>query len=280
MVTAVVVAGACLGAAGASATCFRGNHRSGEHCKVVPQAAQWNVGYAGVGSQTVSGQWPDNAGCVLKATTISNYAYLNVWSLSATIKDGKLVGIKSRFLRTDYPSGFGPADTLASINGSRANKPDGEQCQWPGGPDNRGTIECQAKPAPIGPIKELRLPAIGGRLLFEAGGFFSHSLSGLRFTGQDTVPQDQSSGGCGVFDTVFDSYWPLPTEAEISKVPVRVSTLIGLRRGHFFRVKTSPGHYAPAESKSDCLPPIPPQYEECAITDRTFRGELLVKRIH
>jgi hypothetical protein len=245
----------------------------------VPQAAQWKVGYAGVGTQTAQGQWPDNAGCVLKTTTVSNYAYSNAWTLSASIKGGKLQGIKTKFLHSQYPSGFGPGDTSASVKGSNANKPDGEHCQWSGGPDNTGTFDCQAKPAPIEPIKELRLPPSAGRLLFRAGGMIGHSFTALKFTGQDTVPQQQqSSGGCGYFDSFFDSYWPLPAEAEVSVVPVKVSTLIGLRRNHFFEVNTSPGHYAPAEAKT-CLPPLPVQDQECAVTERSFRGELKVRRI-
>jgi hypothetical protein len=278
LVVLAVVAG-WLGATAASGTCFRANKRTG-HCQVVPRPVQFRVGYAGVGTETVDGQWPDNAGCLLKATTTSSYAFLEIWSVRATVKGDTLLHVTSKFLRSEYPSGYSAADNTASIKGSKVNKPDGEQCAWSGGSDDRGTFDCQAKPAPLQFIHELTLRRTAAGFGFEAGGMFGHAFQGVTFTGQDTVPSHRaSSGGCGAFDLAFDGFWDVPREAEVSKVPVRMSALANLARNHFFRVRTSAGHYAPAAGGPDCLPPVPPKDEGCTVTDHTFRGELLVKRV-
>jgi hypothetical protein len=83
-----------------------------------------------------------------------------------------------------------------------------------------------------------------------------------------------SSGSCAVQYNDQELLIPendVPDELEAS-FPVKISTLAGLRPGHYFKVRIDPGHYAPAHPDT-CSPD-----DGCLKDDFSWHGVVEVKR--
>ena len=72
--------------------------------------------------------------------------------------------------------------------------------------------------------------------------------------------------------TLLDPVFAPPSQTEAS-FPVKVATLKSLPVGHYFKVKISPGHYAPSIPSYDCQ-----QNDGCENLSWNFDGTVRVTR--
>jgi hypothetical protein len=228
----------------------------------------YSVSYSGSGhlsSDTVIDLSPQCGDVTITRVENTHFSWIDQWHLSLAVGSG--IGGGSATDRA-LPIAGEDNDSTITLDGS------GDGCQG-------GSATCHGQSEPE-PGWEAELKVQGGdgstRLTAEAlggaKGWTPEDFSGT-WADPDSI---LGAGSCDEYATDFDELLePLvevPTEFKAS-FPVRAATWKSLRRGHYFKVRISAGHYAPE------LPP----YDDCESDDGcnsldfSFSGTVKVTRL-
>ena len=160
------------------------------------------------------------------------------------------------------------------VTGSQITQP-GQECEWAGGSNDTGTFQCGDDHPKLFYDKVLHISLSGKTFIFKAPGFIAYNPL-LR--GRDTIPSLKTTG-C---ETIADSpgvYAPGP-DIEV-RIPITGSTLPHLKKGHYFFVHTSLGHYTvrPDQTGKSCLLVTKGPHDFCTVEQDRYTGEIAVKRV-
>jgi hypothetical protein len=66
----------------------------------------------------------------------------------------------------------------------------------------------------------------------------------------------------------------------VVRIPIKAATLLHLKKGHYFKVHTSLGHYTvqPDQTGKSCFLVTKGPHDSCTVEQDSYTGEIAVKR--
>jgi hypothetical protein len=226
--------------------------------------------YTGYGSFQNKSSIDDNAGCRRQAEWIGKYAFRQDWTVRAITRphgisihrDAEYAG--SRDL---------PRPMSLDVTGSQVTQP-GQACEWAGGSSDTGTFRCGDDHPKLFYDKVLDISVAGTTFIFKAPAFLTYNPL-LR--GSDSIPSLKITGCESIADSP-GQYSPGPDIS--ARIPIKAATLLHLKKGHYFLVRTSLGHYTakPDQTGESCLLLTKGPHDSCTVEQDSYTGEVVVKR--
>lgn len=228
----------------------------------------YSVSFSGSGhltSNTVIDLSPECGDVTITRDENTHFSWVDQWHLALVVGSGVSGGSA-----TDkaLPLAGDDNNSTITLDGS------GDGCQ-----DGSATCQGESEPDP-GWDADLKVQGGDGstRLTAEAlggaRGWTPKDFSGTWADPDSILGADSCDGYATDFDELLVPLVEVPDEFKAS-FPVRVATWKSLRRGHYFKVKISEGHYAPTL----------PVYDECQSDDGcnsldfSFNGTIKVTRL-
>jgi hypothetical protein len=227
--------------------------------------------YAGYGSFENKSSVDDDAGCRRQEDWIGKYAFRQDWKvLAITRPHGISIHRDAEYAGSQDLAGH---PTSLDVTGAQVTQPN-EGCQWAGGSDDTGRFQCGDDHPSLLYDKVLDISAAGKRLIFRAPAFIAYNPL-LR--GSDTIPSLKTTGCLSIADSPGE-YQPGPDI--VVRIPIKAATLLHLKKGHYFLVRTSLGHYTakPDQTGESCLLLTKGPHDSCTVEQDSYTGEVVVKR--
>ena len=228
--------------------------------------------YAGYGSFENKSSVDDNAGCRRQADWIGKYAFRQDWKVHAITRPHGLTIHRD----AEYAGSRGLAGYPMSLDvtGSQVTQPS-EACEWAGGSNDTGTFQCGDDHPKLLYDKVLDISLTGKTFIFRAPAFIAFNPL-LR--GTNSIPSLKTTGCLSIADSP-GMYSAGPDI--VVRIPIKGSTLLHLKKGHYFRVHTGLGHYTvkPDQTGKNCFLVTKGPHDFCTVEQDSYVGEIAVKRI-
>jgi hypothetical protein len=228
--------------------------------------------YAGYGSFENKSSVDDNAGCRRQADWIGKYAFRQDWKvLAITRPHGISIHRDAVYAGSRDVAGH---PLSLDVTGSQVTQPN-QACEWAGGSNDTGTFQCGDDHPKLFYDKVLDLSEAGKKVIFRAPAFITYNPL-LR--GNDSIPSLKTTGCLSIADSP-GLYTPGPDIAV--RIPIKAATLLHLKKGHYFYLHTSLGHYTvkPDQTGSSCFLVTKGPHDFCTVEQDSYTGEIAVKRI-
>jgi hypothetical protein len=236
------------------------------------QNVTFKFDYAGVGSFENKSSVDDDAGCRRQADWIGKYAFRQDWKVLAVTRPHGI----SIHRTAQYAGEVGLTGHPMSLDvtGSQVAQPQLE-CEWAGGPNDTGTFQCGDDHPKLLYDKVLDISGSGKSVIFKAPAFIAYNPL-LR--GNNSIPSLKTTGCLSIADSP-GLYSPGPDI--VVRIPIKAATLKHLKKGHYFRVHTSLGHYTvePDQTGKSCFLVNKGPHDFCTVEQDSYTGEIAVKRI-